>query len=653
MSIKSLLFTMSFLFVVGSGSSSVDARNDTPPDKHSVGQQQQQRTCYQLTRVTTCADDPTVYGCSADTTYQTQGDGSILFFPNKPRFPEINAKIQVWPAQGKSRVTSTTGSGDGTWTVPPSVWCSDQDFTAAITVAETGECGISEKYWNYPVQTITFEPNPSGNPFGYVNPGGPNQSKSVSQGGVRPVPGLTEPWSLGVQVNGTCNKDKGGDWGGETLITYNYTVLPAGQTPPASTAVPPQSVTPGTGQSGGGGGALPSWGCTTSGITINPIDGDPENQLAWCDNRVPFGDESFDKGRCFTFRYQIPSGGVSSAFLSLSIKPQGDADTDNIIAAVGSAQASCGDAGKMAGCVVLHGGMAGHESPVTVDLMGNGCDQGVKVAEADRTPLSSQLQTGVLHVRSQDDTVIYGAQLILNCAPSCPENQPGGGQPGGGSGTGTSGGASNTTLPMPSFGTGEPYSGAPGMALQAGQRRASSGALVYLPVWLINANNNVANMNFEMSYDPAVAVPEGNILPGNMLDGVLFSPNPIRPGTILFGFASVSNMSGTGTVAYVPFRLVGPAGSRTPLNLKVTIINDSSGSVPAIDRIPGEIVVLGAGEGIIGDCNADGHLTSVDALCALQISVQLRPVMMTLDIDKNGSVTSRDASIILQQALRR
>jgi hypothetical protein len=191
------------------------------------------------------------------------------------------------------------------------------------------------------------------------------------------------------------------------------------------------------------------------------------------------------------------------------------------------------------------------------------------------------------------------------------------------------------------------------MTLQAGQRRANSGELVYVPVWLINANNNVANMNFELTYDPAVAIPEGDILAGNMLGGVLFSSNPKQPGVILFGFASVSDLSGTGTVAYVPFRLVGPAGSRTPLNLQVTTINNMAGSIPAIDRIPGEIVVLREGEEAGGDCNGDGYLSSVDALCALQISVQLRPVLMTLDIDKNGSITSRDATIILQEALRR
>ncbi len=476
MSIKNLLFTISFLCIFGLGSSSVAAQNQTHPDMLATRQQQQERTCYQLTKLTTCVDDPSVYGCSLETTYQAQADGSFLFFPKKPRFPNLNAKIQVWTAQGKARITSATGTGDSTWIIPPTTWCSDQDFTSTVAVTASGECSITEKYWNFPVDTVTFEPNPAGHPFGYITATGPNENKSATQNGIRPVPGTKEPWTLGVQVSATCNNERQGDWAGETFIAYEYTALPAGQEPP-----------PGTGSS-----VIP------------------------------------------------PSG--------------------------------------------------------------NG--------------------------------------------------QPGSGQPAD-PGTGNSGGATNTLLPLPPFGTRDPFPGAPGLTLQAGQRRANSGALVYVPVWLINAKNNVANMNFEMTYDPAVAIPEGDILAGNMLAGVLFSANRKQPGTILFGFASVSDLSGTGTVAYVPFRLVGPAGSRTPLNLQVTTINNTSGSIPAIDRIPGEIVVLQNGQETGGDCNGDGYLSSVDALCALQISVQLRPVMMTLDIDKNGSITSRDATMILQEALRR
>jgi hypothetical protein len=38
-----------------------------------------------------------------------------------------------------------------------------------------------------------------------------------------------------------------------------------------------------------------------------------------------------------------------------------------------------------------------------------------------------------------------------------------------------------------------------------------------------------------------------------------------------------------------------------------------------------------------------------DAMCALQMSVQLIPVRLVMDMDKSGDVTSRDAAIIAQK----
>lgn len=450
------------------------------------------RTCYQLTNINTCVDDPTAYGCSAETTFQGQGDGSFIVSPTKPRFPENNTQIQVWP--GKFRITSATGSGEGTWNIPPTIWCSDQNFTASLSVTATGECSIDAAYHNYPVDTIAYTPGPSGSPIGggVSASGYDNEKKAISQEGVHPATGMVEPWSLSVSLSGTCNKDRQGDWGGATFVAYQYEPAPAGQEPqPGSTAVPPGGApTSASGQTGGGAGA------------------------------------------------------------------------------------------------------------------GNGSEPGSGGSRSE-------------------------------------------------SGSSSSGGATNTTLSVPPYGSPEPYSGALGLTLQAGQRRGLNGTLVMLPIWLINANNNVANMNFEMRYDPSVAIPEGKAIQGNMLDGVLLSTNASQSGLMLFGFASVSDLWGTGPVVYVPFRLVGPPGSRTDLNLTVTTINNAAGSVPAIDRIPGEIVVVSPGQETGGDCDGDGHLTSVDALCALKMSVKLRPPIMALDMDKNGSVTSRDATIILQEALRR
>lgn len=58
-----------------------------------------------------------------------------------------------------------------------------------------------------------------------------------------------------------------------------------------------------------------------------------------------------------------------------------------------------------------------------------------------------------------------------------------------------------------------------------------------------------------------------------------------------------------------------------------------------------------ASSGVPGDCDGDGKLTEIDALCALEISVGLRPASPNMDMDDSGAVTSRDAVIILQRAV--
>jgi hypothetical protein len=56
---------------------------------------------------------------------------------------------------------------------------------------------------------------------------------------------------------------------------------------------------------------------------------------------------------------------------------------------------------------------------------------------------------------------------------------------------------------------------------------------------------------------------------------------------------------------------------------------------------------------VTGDCDGDGRLTPLDARCALEMSVQLTPVRLILDIDNSKDVTSRDAALILQKAVGR
>lgn len=240
-------------------------------------------------------------------------------------------------------------------------------------------------------------------------------------------------------------------------------------------------------------------------------------------------------------------------------------------------------------------------------------------------------------------------------------------------------------LPMPPYGTPEPTTNAKGMTLQGSQRRVRPNEVVTVPFYLINGAN-LANMNFEVLYNLDVVKSEGQIAKGNLLDNALLSSNPKVGGLIRAGFAQTTGVSGTGTVMNVPFRAVGKPGDSTRLHLVVTTINTPDGTQPTIHRIPGEIAIVdkdgrfppggggpgtggpgtggpgaggpgtgGPGTGGLtnGDCDGDGRLTALDARCALEMSVQLTPVQIALDVDNSKDVTSRDATMILQRAVGR
>jgi hypothetical protein len=212
-------------------------------------------------------------------------------------------------------------------------------------------------------------------------------------------------------------------------------------------------------------------------------------------------------------------------------------------------------------------------------------------------------------------------------------------------------GARNAALSMLPFGQLEPNLGTPGMALEAAQRRVQAGELVIVPVWLVKGAN-VANFNYELAYNGNVARPDGTIQKGNLLDAALFSLNPNTTSAIRAGFAHPSGISGTGTVTNIPFRAVGKVGDRTALTPSVTTVTNTSGGALAIDRIPGEIVIVAAKAVLPGDCDGDGAWTMLDALCAQEMSARLVPVRAVMDVDNSGDVTLRDAVIIAHVAMR-
>ena len=206
-------------------------------------------------------------------------------------------------------------------------------------------------------------------------------------------------------------------------------------------------------------------------------------------------------------------------------------------------------------------------------------------------------------------------------------------------------------LPKPPFGQPEPDKSVQRMTLQVGQLRVKSGQTANLPIWLVKSNN-VANMNFEVTYDQKVVMPEGKIENGSLLRDKLLTTNAKQTGTIFAGFAATTGVSNTGTLLTVPFRAVGKPGESTQVQVTITAINDPSGNTLTVDQIHGEIMILREGEGMTtGDCDGDGRLTAKDAYYALDVSVGLLALDMCVDMDNNGQVTSRDAVLILQKSV--
>ena len=157
-------------------------------------------------------------------------------------------------------------------------------------------------------------------------------------------------------------------------------------------------------------------------IVVNAVDNDPDNKLWNCEtNRVAFGNTETDRSRCFSFRYQVPPGGIKSAVVLIALSTLGaDQDTDATIVAVGKPHTPCAwGQGKMPGCVGLHGGFQGVHKSLNINLLDIACDKSAQATPEAQRLVTEQLQTGVLHMLLQDDTAVYSAQLVLNSgAPS-------------------------------------------------------------------------------------------------------------------------------------------------------------------------------------------------------------------------------------------
>lgn len=184
----------------------------------------------------------------------------------------------------------------------------------------------------------------------------------------------------------------------------------------------------------------------------------------------------------------------------------------------------------------------------------------------------------------------------------------------------------------------------PAMELQICNIVAKPGASVLVPVYLLKSVE-LAALNFELSYDPAVIKLASNPTFGPLkILGAIFAINTNQAGDLRLGFAAKTGVAESGVFLSVPFTVIGPAGARTALGLKVTSANGGNGAAEKVLVEPGELVVEAPPP-------PPPAFTALDANRALSMSVGMLAPDMKYDLDKDGQITANDARLILQQVV--
>ncbi|MCP4613925.1 MAG: hypothetical protein GY845_35000, partial [Planctomycetes bacterium] len=138
---------------------------------------------------------------------------------------------------------------------------------------------------------------------------------------------------------------------------------------------------------------------------------------------------------------------------------------------------------------------------------------------------------------------------------------------------------------------------------------------------------------------------------GSLTRNSIFDSN-ILDGKILISLAHNQGFSGDGSVAYIRFNVIGVEGSWSRLDIDDLSANRANDLASMnVETVDGVFTVLSIEE-TIADCDGDGKISAVDALCALQMAVGKKAEDLSMDVNNDGKVTSLDARKILQTAIR-
>jgi hypothetical protein len=112
-----------------------------------------------------------------------------------------------------------------------------------------------------------------------------------------------------------------------------------------------------------------------------------------------------------------------------------------------------------------------------------------------------------------------------------------------------------------------------------GQIEAVRGELAWVPITLRGAAE-LADANFDVTYDAAVVRPDGDPRVGELLEGrrSMVTANMTESGRIRIAFAQPDAIGrDEGTVMLLPLRAIGPAGSRVEMSVRVASAHDAGG----------------------------------------------------------------------------
>ena len=161
-------------------------------------------------------------------------------------------------------------------------------------------------------------------------------------------------------------------------------------------------------------------------------------------------------------------------------------------------------------------------------------------------------------------------------------------------------------------------------------------------------NPGIAFLKLRVAYDDAVLALE-DCTPGTALPGLFETSRSVLVRPYILVFASAGNMTGTGCVATLRFRVLpGARARRTEIRLSAEQCFGEAGEVIPLAVRGGTVTV---GTVLPGDVSGDGIVDGRDATLLLQYLTgwDVSPVLAAADLTGDGTIDGSDVTLLLRR----